>query len=259
YTELNPTNPTYKLTTGANRVDCARISALMGVLTKDYEQLLMAKDATESVLVYSTEGDGFYTDGSFIQHKDQYGLGATSYVGGYGNVFFAGVPTIASLLQGSPWEISSSKLQILKEFVDNALKPFIYNGIMLDMMRGRGISRSAEDAVGHTSLNAMMLIARIITDPVQKSEMYSFVKQMIQSDTSYDHMYNMRGVNLNQYPISLMNDLDRILNDPNIVPSAKQEYQKNLPMSDRAVHVGDNYLFGVAMFSTRITNFESMN
>ncbi|MGL5381679.1 polysaccharide lyase family 8 super-sandwich domain-containing protein [Clostridium sp.] len=260
FRELNPTNKAYKVTTGANRSDCSKIAAVLGSLVEDYDQLLMARDAIESLFEYTTEGDGFYTDASFIQHKSETGLGAIPYIGTYGCVFLTGAPTVVEMLKNSPWEVSKEKLTILKEFVDNSLIPYIYKGAMLDMTRGRAISRydSSDDGSGKTALNTIMMVARVIDDEVEKNELYSFVKGMIELNTYSDHMESIAKLDYRQYPISLVNDLNSLLSG-DIEGKVNEEYHLFTPLQDRVVHSRKDYLFGISMFSKRIANFESMN
>ena len=56
--------------TGANRVDKALAVALRGVIGKNPDKIAEGRDALNKVFLYSTGGDGFYKDGSFIQHGD---------------------------------------------------------------------------------------------------------------------------------------------------------------------------------------------
>jgi hyaluronate lyase len=260
FTELNPTNKVYKSTTGANRSDCAKISALLGAIVEDYEQLLMARDAIESLLEYSTLGDGFYEDGSFIQHQDSNGYGAIPYIGSYGYVFLTGIPVVTEILKDSHWEVKEEKLEILKNFVQDSFIPYIYKGVMLDMMRGRSIASynvTDEDA-GKTALNTIMMVARVIDNEDDKRELYSFVKGMIELNTDSDQMESLKELNYRQYPISLANDLKELING-SIIGYVNEDYHKFTSLQDRVVHSRAEYLLGIAMFSKRIANYESMN
>ena len=64
--------------TAANRMWKIHIVAIRGIIVKDGAKLLAARDAFSDLFVYVKRGDGYYADGSFIQHK------AHPYTGGYG-------------------------------------------------------------------------------------------------------------------------------------------------------------------------------
>lgn len=260
FRELNQTNKAYKPTTGANRSDCAKIASVLGILMEDYEQVAMARDAIESLLEYTIKGDGFYTDGSFIQHEDINGYGSIPYIGSYGSVLLTGIPMVTGLLQESRWEISQEKLKILKDFIENSVIPYIYKGAMSDMMRGRAISRynETDDSSGKIVLNTMIMVARVISNESEKGELYSFIKGMIELNTYSDHIESIKDLNYRQYPISIVNDINNLLNS-DIKGQVNEKYHKFTPLQDRVVHSRNDYMFGISMFSNRIANFESMN
>lgn len=245
YTGLHP-NP-YRESEAANRVDVAKIALYMGALTNNYEQILMAKDAACSVLEYVDTLDGFYRDGSFIQH------GTVPYVGTYGNVFINGTGILVGVLKDSQWEIPQNNLNNLYNFVTDSFEPFIYKGAALDMVRGRGISRYNEldRNSGHAILNSMVMLSRFAEEPYA-SHFKSIAKYWMQVDTVRDHVSNLGN-------LGLIRDCKNILNDDNVSPEVPGNLHRNYPMMDRVIHRTSDYLFGVSMFSSRITNFECMN
>lgn len=251
FRELNPTNKDYKPTTGANRSDCAKIAGVLGAVLEDYEQVAMARDAIETLLGYVNSGDGFYTDGSFLQHD------MVPYIGSYGYVFLTGVPTVADILKDSSFEVSKEKIGILKEFVDNSLVPFIYKGSMLDMTRGRAISRYnvTDKTASAISLNTIMMVARVLDNEQDKEELYSYVKGMIELDPITNIM---ESIDYKQHPISMVSDLNNLING-NTKGEVDETYHAFTPIQDRVIHAREGYALGVSMFSKRTSNFESMN
>ena len=73
--------------TSANLMDTALISALRGMISENSIPIGMATEALGTVTGFVTESDGFYEDGSCIQHT------SLAYTGGYG----------ATLLSGYEW------------------------------------------------------------------------------------------------------------------------------------------------------------
>ncbi|MEU7645300.1 polysaccharide lyase 8 family protein [Streptomyces huasconensis] len=129
--------------TGANRADKAVIVALRGLLTRDAATVALARDGLSdvrdggknSLFRYVTSGDGFYEDGSFVQH------GSVAYTGTYGSVLLGSTAQLIALLAGSPWAVTDPKTSVLYDAVDRAFAPVVFDGLMMDAVRGRAISR----------------------------------------------------------------------------------------------------------------------
>lgn len=64
------TNPNYRESTGGNRTDNAQVVLIRGMLENNSEEISQAIAALPAVIEYVSEGDGYYTDGSFLQHSD---------------------------------------------------------------------------------------------------------------------------------------------------------------------------------------------
>src|SRR6185369_14064004 len=73
------------VSTGANLTDKCKIALLRGVLVKDPAKVAMAVSALSPVFAYVTSGDGFYVDGSFLQHRRH------PYTGSYGLVLLGDI------------------------------------------------------------------------------------------------------------------------------------------------------------------------
>ncbi|MGC5564716.1 polysaccharide lyase 8 family protein [Streptomyces sp. FR-108] len=121
--------------TGANRVDLCRSVALRGILGRAPEKIALARDALSPVFPYVTKGDGLYADGSFVQHT------WVAYSGTYGQVMLDGLGRLFALLAGSRWEVTDPGRQIILDSVEKAYAPLIHDGLMMDSVNGRAISR----------------------------------------------------------------------------------------------------------------------
>ncbi|PRH75761.1 lyase [Streptomyces solincola] len=121
--------------TGANRVDLCRVLALRGVIGKTPAKTALARDALAPVFPYVTSGDGLYADGSFIQH------GHVPYAGSYGAVLLGGLALLFALLEGSAWEVTDAGRQTVSDSVEKAYAPFLFNGLAMDAVSGRAVSR----------------------------------------------------------------------------------------------------------------------
>ncbi|TXS01548.1 hypothetical protein EAO73_23880 [Streptomyces sp. col6] len=149
--------------TGANRTDKAVIVALRGLLGKDADKVASARDALSdvrdsgrnSLFRHTTSGDGFYEDGSFVQHSE------VAYTGSYGTVLLGGGAWLLSLLAGSPWAVTDPKVSVMYEAVERSFVPVIFDGLMMDAVRGRAISRerAGDHRDGASAVAAILLLA----------------------------------------------------------------------------------------------------
>jgi len=149
--------------TGANRTDKAVIVALRGLLGKDADKVASARDALSdvrdsgrnSLFRYTTSGDGFYEDGSFVQHSE------VAYTGSYGTVLLGGAAWLLSLLADSPWAVTDPKVSVMYEAVERSFVPVIFDGLMMDAVRGRAISRerAGDHRDGASAVAAILLLA----------------------------------------------------------------------------------------------------
>ncbi|MFC4598760.1 hypothetical protein [Cohnella hongkongensis] len=60
----------------------------------------MKQNDVPSYMGYVTSGDGYYQDGTFMQH------GNVVYNGGYGKEAFSNISHFIYMLDNSPWEIT---------------------------------------------------------------------------------------------------------------------------------------------------------
>ncbi|MFI0982199.1 polysaccharide lyase 8 family protein [Streptomyces sp. NPDC021093] len=149
--------------TGANRADKAVIVALRGLLGRDAAKVALARDGLSdvrdggrnSLFRYTASGDGFYPDGSFVQHE------SVAYTGTYGNVLLGGAAHMIALLTGSAWAVDDPQVSVIHEAVERSFAPVLFDGLMMDSVRGRAISR--ERAVDHVdgaaTVSSIVLLA----------------------------------------------------------------------------------------------------
>ncbi|QOR69854.1 polysaccharide lyase 8 family protein [Ruania alkalisoli] len=129
--------------TGANRVDKALSCIMRGLIDENEADVILGRDALSdvagggrnSVFGRVTSGDGFYDDGSFIQH------GYLPYSGTYGGVAITGVAEVLALLAGSQWAVSDPQVNNLFESIDLTFAPFQWDVRTMDTTRGRAVSR----------------------------------------------------------------------------------------------------------------------
>ena len=231
--------------TAANLVDKALVVAVRGALVKDAAKLVLARDALSDVFPYVTSDDGFYADGSFIQHH------YFPYTGGYGRQTAGSVVTLLQLLNASTWEVTDAAQTNVVRWVYDSFAPQIYKGAVFDAVRGRAISRwnSTGHSTGADLITTILRFAQFAPEP-DATTFKQMVKYWIQSDTSRNFVYSAA------LPIvPLAKDL---LNDPAVVPATEPLGHYHFGLMDRAVHLRPGYGASLALSSSRIANYESL-
>ncbi|GKS14575.1 lyase [Paenibacillus chitinolyticus] len=231
--------------TGANRSDKAQVVTIRGILGKTGGKLAQGRDALSQIFLYVTDGDGFYRDGSFIQHTN------IAYTASYGRVLLAGMSRLLYVLSGSSWQVTDANLGNVYNWVQDSFLPVLYKGAAMDMVRGRAISRQHQQdhEMGRdivASVNRLSLSA----PAAKQAELKSLVKAWVQQDTSFGSYY--AGL-----PADDIIRLKAVLNDSAVSPAPAGQLTKIFPAMDRAVRSGPTFAFGISMSSSRIARYES--
>jgi hyaluronate lyase len=240
-------NVTYQgAATGANKVwQCANM-ALRGILSQSGEKIRMAVEGLDTEFKIVTAGDGFYEDGSFVQHQWH------PYTGGYGRSLLDQLSEMVTMVHGSEWEVPRRHMEMLYGWVRNAYEPLLYRGAMMDMVRGREIARPGTDdrGAGHSILLSLLRLSRSAPGP-EKQYLESLVKQHALAD----HYQDMISI----IPLYMVSDYRRLMADPSVEPAPAEARHKQFSMMDRVVHTTPAFGFAVSMSSSRIENYETIN
>ncbi len=240
--------------TGANRMWKIQVIALRGVIVKDAAKLRAARDAFSNLFLYVTSGDGFYLDGSFIQHTRH------PYTGGYGASLLSTISQVLTLLNGpnaaspagSTWQVTDPNLAHVTRWVYDAYEPLIYRGAMMAMTQGREASRSgsSEHGTGHGVMQSILRVSQFAA-PADRGRLRSMLKAWAETDTSRSFVGTA--------PLALKADARQLLTDP-AVPAREELTGTHVFASmDRVVHLGVGYGLGLSLSSTRIYTYESIN
>ncbi|GAA3179311.1 MULTISPECIES: polysaccharide lyase 8 family protein [Streptomyces] len=242
--------------TGANRVDLCRVVALRGVLGRAPAKIALARDALSPVFPYVTRGDGLYADGSFVQHT------AVAYSGTYGYVLLDGIGRLLALLGGSEWAVTDPARRTVLDSVTHAYAPLLHDGLMMDMVSGRAVSRGAlltddrrvprsDHYHGHALLAAVTLLAES-AEETDRERWHALVKGHI----ARDRVLPVRTDR--QYPVADLARLAAVADGP-AVPAPEPAGHRLFPAMDRAVHRRPGWTAGLAMASDRIAHYENGN
>lgn len=232
---------------GANLLDKVMVVTLRAMAVDNSAKLLQARNALDTEYQYAASGDGVYDDGSIIQHAN------IAYTGSYGAVLISGMADAFYLFNGSAWPIEHANADIVYDWVFDSFEPLIYKGAMMDMVRGRAISRAAsEDHVSGRAV-AMSLLRLAEGAPVEKRQrIRSMIKEWALSDTTLQPYFT----GLNIYEMSLVK---KRLSDEHVVPRGELVKHQLFAAMDRSVHLRERFAYGISMFSPRISAFEFGN
>ncbi|WP_440070331.1 polysaccharide lyase 8 family protein [Streptosporangium sp. OZ121] len=231
--------------TGANRAGKAMAVAMRGLLTHDARLVRRAGNAVSDLLRPTRgPGDGFYRDGSFIQH-DVY-----PYTGSYGVDYLESVAKLIAMLSGSPWEITG--IGNVYDLVDRSFVPFVFDGLMMDCVRGRQISVQGhrDHHSGHKAVEAVLTLLE--TAPERHARRWRpLVKGWLTRNqaTPYGAFA----------PPASIARATALLADPAVPVGPRTTGTYVFADMDRVVHRRPTWAYAIAMSSQRTGAAEAMN
>ncbi|MFC0845919.1 polysaccharide lyase 8 family protein [Streptomyces noboritoensis] len=242
--------------TGANRVDLCRSVAVRGAVGRTPAKLALARDALSPVFPYVTKGDGLYADGSFIQHT------SIAYSGTYGQVMLDGLGRLFTLLAGTSWAVTDPNRQIILDSVERAYAPLIHNGLVMDSVNGRAVSRGyllADDLHvmrgDHFHGQAIIAAIAVLAGGASESERtrwQGMIKGWIERDPTHPVLA------ARQFGVADLARLQAVVQSP--VAAAPEPVGHTLfAAMDRVVHRRPAWTANIAMASERISHYECGN
>ncbi|MYW77850.1 hyaluronate lyase [Streptomyces sp. LaPpAH-199] len=234
--------------TGANRVDLCRVLALRGAVGASAAKIALARDALSPVFPLVSKGDGLYADGSFIQHT------TVPYTGSYGSVMLGGLGMLFALLKGSDWEVTDPKRQVVFDAVENAWAPFLFNGLVMDAVAGRAISRGEADdhRRGHPILASIVLLGQGAS-AAENTRWRSLVKGWAQRDYYSPPLSNP------SLGLTALARIKNVLDDTALTPLPEPDGHRLFPDMARATHRRPGWAASLSMADRRITYYETGN
>lgn len=246
---------TSRFHTGANLADITTNRILQGAVMGDDTRIRKAI-ADQLTVVAPVDpyrpkngvSDGFYADGSFIQHA------CVAYTGSYGKNLLTRVVQTIKTLEGTDYGQVDSFIGILQGWLVNGFAPLIFEGWMMEIVKGRGVSRTTS---GYT--DTVAVIEAVVdlcghATGADATALKSYVKFLRQtSKAAPDPAVFVSPVSIAHHADILADHstpaADLIPNEASIAFNAM----------DRAVHRRPGYAFALARSSTRISKYEYMS
>ncbi|MEV4197880.1 polysaccharide lyase 8 family protein [Micromonospora globbae] len=237
-----------EVSTGANRADLCLIVTVRGILGKSDIKVRQGRDALTGIFTYVSSGDGLYRDGSYIHHV------SVAYTGAYGVIMLGRTTSLISLLAGSSYQVTDPGRANFLDAVDRTYAPVIFNNQMMDMVRGRSISRYSETghSQAHSVIEQVLVLADYVqaSDPARAARWRSMCRGWIARDT-YDDVF--AGAKVRRIAI-----IERLLADTTVQPADEPTAFILCTGMGRAVHRRPGWALGIAMASKHVKFYESI-
>ncbi|MFF9685644.1 polysaccharide lyase family 8 super-sandwich domain-containing protein [Streptomyces sp. NPDC014623] len=240
--------------TGANLADITTNRILQGALTGDDARI--TKALADQLTVFSTIDpyqprhgvtDGFYADGSFVQHS------SVAYTGSYGKGLLTRTVQTIKILDGSGYVPDDNLAGVVQGWVADGFAPLIFEGWMMEIVKGRAVSRAGTGYADVTAVVEAVADLSAYTAGSDAEALAGYVKFVRQTSKA--------GLDTTSFvsPVSIARYAD-ILASPtparDLVPAASHAAFHAM---DRTVHRRPGYAFALARSSTRISTYEYMN
>lgn len=240
--------------TGANLVDITANRILQGALIGDDARIRKAVD--DQLTAFATIDrahlvngitDGFYADGSFVQHD------SVAYTGSYGKVLLQRVLLTIKTLAGTGYLAGRDLTGTVQQWIAQAFAPVIYEGYMMEIVKGRGVARTTS---GYTDV---VPVIEAVTDlaahrpDADALALRSWVKHV----TSSSKVAVSASSFLSPGSIVAWTRLMKDAGVPASNPFARP--QSTFNSMERDVHTGNGYAFALARTSSRISKYEYMS
>ncbi|OEU86888.1 silent information regulator protein Sir2 [Streptomyces abyssalis] len=241
--------------TGANLADITTDRIMQGAALGDDARV--SKAVADQLTVLATIDpyelrhgvtDGFYADGSFIQHA------SVAYTGTYGTGLLSRVVQTLKILDGTAYLPRDDMAGVVRGWVVDGFAPVIFEGWMMEAVKGRGVSRAKNGyADATTVLEAVTdLAAHSSGDDATALKGYvKFVREAVKVPPDPTAFVS---------PVTVARYAD-ILADGSVPARDLREasYTTAFNAMDRTVHHRPGWAFALARSSRRISKYEYMS
>lgn len=234
------------LSTGANLAWKAQVFIVNGACCDSSTYVQSGVDAMASMFTFGVSDDGFWQDGSFVQHIN------FPYAYGYGRYQLDSQTFLMNIVNSTTYDITDKNKDNIYQFIYKCYEQGSWNVRIPQRATGREISRngSNDKYILGTLCNIGGYLVPIAPDE-HKIRIERMIKQWGQANTSVNILSSS---NIYQYT-----KIEPWYNDANITPrgdliSFKPMNKQLLPFVQRS-----KWAAGLSMSSTTIKSYESIN
>ncbi len=240
---------------GGNLVDISKVKLLESIIEEDKDMMKNSIDSFNKVFTYvqdsatDKERNGFYKDGSYIDHKD------VPYTGAYGVVLLEGISQMMPMIKETPFNDKTQNNTTLTSWIDDGFMPLIYKGEMMDLSRGRAIIR--ENETSHSASATVMKSLLRLSDAMDESTKAKY-KQIVKNSVKSDSSYGQNDT------LSSYSDIDKmksLMTDSTISTNGLTQQLKIYNAMDRVTYHNKDldFAFGLSMTSKNVARYENIN
>ncbi|MEV0388372.1 polysaccharide lyase family 8 super-sandwich domain-containing protein [Nonomuraea sp. NPDC050643] len=236
--------------TGANLADITGNRILQGALTGDDARV--GKAISDQATVFATidpydlrhgNTDGYYRDGSFIQHH------SVAYTGSYGRALLTRVVQTLKTLEGATGDVAADLAAVVYRWIADGFAPLIFEGWMMEIVKGRAVSRTN---TGYADVGVIVEAIADLAGHVGEAEALA-LKKYLRFLPAADTAAFVSPVSIARYAA---------VRADSAVPAADLNPSERcvaFNAMDRTVHRRPGYAFALARSSDRISKYEYMN
>lgn len=252
------------VSTGSNRLLGTYAHALRAILTKTPANLQAVEGLIAEAYrvnrrsdMASVKGkpsfDGYYEDGSFIQHQ------AFPYIGIYGRGLVERYGLLRNLLRGSPWQLKPAGAEVFQQWVSRGYAPLFFQGEIMFGSLGRSTGQSwhQNGAVSSEILNALVPLAEG-AEAENRARIFSVLKTWLveKENAPYPEFSRLEPERISFDNLAV---LAQIRKDPSLPLVHPREGTWVYYSTDYVVHHRKDFAVQLRMFSTRIKSHEDIN
>ncbi|MEV5606855.1 polysaccharide lyase family 8 super-sandwich domain-containing protein [Streptomyces sp. NPDC052225] len=241
--------------TGANLADITTNRILQGALTADEARI--RKALTDQLTVFTTIDpyaldhgvtDGYYADGSFIQHA------SVAYTGSYGKGLLTRVVQTLKILDGTGFAHGDELVPTVFGWVRDGFAPLIFEGWMMEAVKGRAVSRTGSGYDDVAVVVEAVVDLASLAEGERAAALKSYVKYV--RSTSRADLDTAAFVS----PVSIVRYAD-ILADATVPAADLNPPARSVAFNamERTVHRRPGYAFALSRSSRRISKYEYMS
>ncbi|WP_169581095.1 MULTISPECIES: polysaccharide lyase family 8 super-sandwich domain-containing protein [Microbacterium] len=246
-----------KQSTGANRSDLSLIRVLHGVVGKSSAKITTGVNGFSPLFAPVRSNDGFYEDGSFVQHEK------VPYLGNYGHVLISGLASAMALVSGSTWQFDDPKVSFIYDMFERGVIPFMFNGLVMDNQSGRRVARGiiTTDARpyeqndhhrGHAMISALLQLSES-APTATAARIRAVCKGWLQRE------YWGRYMEDHTPGLANLARAKAVIDDSSVLPEPEPIGSRVFGATDRAVHRRADWALAISMCSSRTTFLTSVN
>ena len=250
--------------TGANLMWKCHVFLLTGILRNDMELIKWANTSLSEILQYSNKidnqglglyDDGFYPDGSFIQHY------FFAYTGGYGRHL---LNVLAGLMYAFDGEdclaIDNEKRQFIYDAIRKSYEPLVYKGLFMDIARGREITRyyHQDNVIGRHFIRGLCYLSSVIEGEAQKS-VRAMIKEWFNHGKTRELLLQDDTRRAEYFIHPSMAEIVKDIEEDSAMPRGELIGHYNFSVMCKTVHLRKNYGFAISMYSPTIARYECVS